>query len=92
MRVFLIAGEPSGDHLGGALMVGLRELVPDIEFDGIGGAQMKAQRLVSRFDMDELSIMGLAEVVPKYFHLKRRIAETAEAVIAAKPDVLITID
>jgi len=92
MRVFVIAGEPSGDRLGGALMAGLRQLVPDVTFAGIGGAQMQAQGLVSRFDMDELSIMGLVEVAPKYFHLKRRIAETAQAVLAAKPDVLITID
>lgn len=92
MRVFLVAGEPSGDRLGGALMEGLRQLVPDIEFDGIGGTQMQAQGLESRFPMDELSVMGIAEVLPKYFHLKRRIAETAQAVIETKPDVLITID
>lgn len=92
MRVFLIAGEPSGDRLGGALMEGLRSLVPDVRFDGVGGAQMQAQGLDSRFPMDELSVMGIAEVLPKYAHLKRRIAETARAVIEARPDVLITID
>ncbi|GGH19017.1 lipid-A-disaccharide synthase [Cribrihabitans marinus] len=92
MRVFLLAGEPSGDRLGGALMAGLRELVPDVEFDGIGGQMMQAQGLVSRFPMDELSVMGLVEVLPKYFHLKRRIAETAQAVLDTRPDVLITID
>lgn len=92
MRVFLIAGEPSGDRLGGALMTGLRHLVPEVQFTGIGGTQMQALGLVSRFDMNELSIMGVAEVAPKYFHLKRRIAQTAEQVLAEKPDVLITID
>jgi len=92
MRAFLVAGEPSGDRLGGALMAGLRQLRPEVTFDGIGGPQMQAQGLVSRFPMDELSVMGIAEVLPKYFHLKRRIAETARAVIEGKPDVLITID
>ncbi|MFT7595117.1 MAG: lipid-A-disaccharide synthase [Paracoccaceae bacterium] len=92
MRVFVIAGEPSGDRLGGALMAGLTELAPGVQFDGVGGAQMQAQGLVSRFDMDELSVMGIAEVAPKYFHFKRRIAEMGQAVLAAKPDVLITID
>lgn len=92
MRVFLLAGEPSGDRLGGALMRGLRELVPDVAFDGIGGPEMTAQGLISRFDMSELSVMGIAEVLPKYFHLRRRIAETAQAVIDTAPDVLITID
>ncbi|WP_170363498.1 lipid-A-disaccharide synthase [Ruegeria arenilitoris] len=92
MRVFLVAGEPSGDRLGGALMEGLKTLVPDIEFDGVGGPLMQAQGLVSRFPMSELSVMGLVEVLPKFFHLKRRIAETAQAVLDTQPDVLITID
>ncbi|WP_371171090.1 lipid-A-disaccharide synthase [Aliiroseovarius sp. 2305UL8-7] len=92
MKVFLIAGEPSGDKLGAALMAGLKELAGDVEFLGIGGVAMTAEGLSSQFPMSELSIMGIAEVAPKYFHLKRRIRETAEAVIAANPDVLITID
>ncbi|WP_170523813.1 lipid-A-disaccharide synthase [Ruegeria arenilitoris] len=92
MRVFLVAGEPSGDRLGGALMEGLKSLVPDIEFDGVGGPLMQAQGLVSRFPMSELSVMGLVEVLPKFFHLKRRIAETAQAILDTQPDVLITID
>lgn len=73
-------------------MAGLRALRPDVEFAGIGGPLMAAQGLQSRFDMSELSLMGIAEVLPKYFHLKRRIAQTARAVIEMKPDVLITID
>jgi lipid-A-disaccharide synthase len=92
MRVFVVAGEPSGDRLGGALMAGLRALVPDVVFDGIGGERMQAEGLVSRFAMDELSVMGLVEVLPRIFHLRRRIAETAQAVADFAPDVLITID
>ncbi|WP_171129401.1 MULTISPECIES: lipid-A-disaccharide synthase [unclassified Ruegeria] len=92
MRVFLVAGEPSGDRLGGALMAGLKTLVPDVEFHGVGGPLMQAEGLTSQFPMSELSVMGLVEVLPKFFHLKRRIAETAEAVLAVQPDVLITID
>jgi len=92
LRVFILAGEPSGDKLGGALMAGLKTLRPDVVFEGIGGAQMQAEGLVSRFDMSELSVMGLAEILPKYRHLKRRIAQTADAVVAMQPDVLITID
>lgn len=92
MRVFLVAGEPSGDRLGGALMEGLKTLVPDVEFDGVGGPLMQAQGLDTRFPMAELSVMGLVEVLPKFFHLKRRIAETAQAVLDTQPDVLITID
>nr|WP_254449065.1 lipid-A-disaccharide synthase [Thalassococcus sp. S3] len=92
MRAFLIAGEPSGDKLGGALMSGLKQLCPDMSFDGVGGSLMQAQGLVSRFPMEELSVMGIAEVLPRYFDLKRRIAEMAQAVLDTRPDVLITID
>ena len=92
MKVFVIAGEPSGDALGGAVMAGLRELAPGVAFDGVGGPLMQAQGLVSRFPMDELSVMGLAEVLPKYRALKRRIAECAQAVLETRPDVLLTID
>lgn len=92
MRVFIIAGEPSGDKLGAALMEGLVELAPEVQFDGIGGARMIEAGLISRFPMEEISIMGISEILSQYRHLKRRIAETAEQIIRSKPDVLITID
>jgi lipid-A-disaccharide synthase len=92
VNIFLVAGEPSGDRLGAALMAGLRQLAPTVTFAGVGGPLMAAEGLVSRFAMEELSVMGIAEVLPKYFPLKRRIAEVAAAVIAARPDALITID
>ncbi len=92
MKIFLIAGEPSGDRLGAALMAGLRALVPDVQFAGVGGPAMLAEGLVSRFPMSELAIFGIAEVAPKYFALKRRIAECAQAVLADPPAALITID
>ncbi len=92
MRVFLIAGEPSGDNLGAALMAGLKALVPEVTFDGVGGPRMEAEGLRSRFPMDELSVMGIAEVLPRYRHLMRRIKETAAAVVETRPDVFVTID
>lgn len=92
-RLFLIAGEPSGDLLGASLIAGLRELAgPGLAVEGIGGPAMEAQGLVSRFPMEELSVMGLAEVLPRAPKLLRRIRETAAAVAAARPDALIGID
>ncbi|MCX7559918.1 lipid-A-disaccharide synthase [Sulfitobacter sp. F26204] len=92
MKVFILAGEPSGDKLGGALMAGLKSLRPDVHFEGIGGSAMAAEGLNSRFDMSELSVMGLAEILPRYRALKLRINQTAAAVVDMQPDVLITID
>lgn len=92
MRLFVVAGEPSGDRLGAALMQGLRALAPGAEFDGVGGPLMQAEGLDSLFPMEELSVMGLAEVLPKYRALKRRIRQTAQAVLASDARALITID
>ena len=92
MKFFLIAGEPSGDNLGGPLMAGLKSLDPMAEFLGVGGPAMAAQGLASLFPMEELSVMGIVEVLPKYRQLKARIRQTAQAVADARPDALITID
>ncbi|WP_108482114.1 lipid-A-disaccharide synthase [Oceaniglobus ichthyenteri] len=93
MKVFLVAGEASGDRLGAALMAGLKSCAPKpVEWAGVGGPLMAEQGLHSLFAMQELSVMGIAEVLPKYRHLRRRMIETADAVLTAQPDVLITID
>ncbi len=92
MRAYLIAGEASGDRLGGALMAGLKTLAGQVEFLGVGGGAMQAEGLESLFPMHELSVMGIAEILPKYRPLMRRIDEVAADVLRQRPDVLITID
>ena len=91
MKVFLIAGEASGDKLGAALMAGLTSLATP-EFHGVGGPLMQAEGLSSLFPMEDLSVMGLAEILPRYPHLKRRLNQTVAAVLDTAPDLLITID
>lgn len=91
-RLFLLAGEASGDRLGAALIAGLRELAPGLEIGGIGGPAMAAEGLESLFPMEELSVMGLAEVLPRYPALRRRLREAVRAVAATAPDALLTID
>lgn len=92
MKLFVIAGEPSGDRLGAALMAGLKTVDPGISFQGIGGPLMQAEGLESQFPMEELSVMGIAEVLPKYLPLKRRIRQAAEAALASGAGALINID
>lgn len=92
VKLFVVAGEPSGDRLGGALMAGLRALAPGVAFAGVGGPAMQAEGLASLFPMRDLSVMGIAEVLPKYRALRRRLHQTAQAVIDDPPDALITID
>jgi lipid-A-disaccharide synthase len=91
VKLFLIAGEPSGDRLGAALMAGLKSLAP-VEFAGVGGPLMEGEGMASLFPMEELSVMGIAEVLPKYLPLKRRIRQAAEAALASGAEALVTID
>jgi len=91
-RLFLIAGEPSGDRLGASLMAGLKQLDPDLEFSGIGGPLMQAEGLCSLFEMSDLSVMGIAEVLPKLPKLLARVRQTVKAIATGAPDALITID
>jgi len=92
LRLYLLAGEASGDRLGAGLMQALRVEVPEVTFVGVGGRMMAAEGLVSLFDIADLNVMGIVEVVPRLPMLMRRIRETVGDVLRAAPDALITID
>lgn len=93
LKVFMIAAEESGDRLGAALIHALNaRLGGRVTFSGIGGHDMGQQGLVSLFPIDELSIIGFAAIAQRLPMILRRIREATDAVIAAKPDVLVIID
>ncbi|MCR6501957.1 lipid-A-disaccharide synthase [Shinella sp. CPCC 101442] len=93
LRIGVIAGEVSGDLLGGDLVAALREAYPGpIELVGVGGEALERQGLKSLFDFSELSIMGISQVLKRLPLLLRRIRQAADALIAARPDVLVIID
>lgn len=93
LLVYLIAGEPSGDLLGGRLMAALKDkLGAGVTFAGIGGETMTAQGLNSLFPMSELSVMGLVEVLPRIPRILKRVGETISDIETRRPDALITID
>ncbi|EAQ34080.1 glycosyl transferase, family 19 [Nitrobacter sp. Nb-311A] len=95
LKIFLIATEESGDRLGSSLMKALRRRLgggDSVRFEGVGGQSMAREGLVSLFPSDELSIMGFAAVVKRLPMIIRRIHETADAVIASAPDMLVIID
>lgn len=92
-KIFLIATEESGDRLGANLMKVLRQrLGGAVEFEGVGGRAMAIEGLTSRFPIEELSIIGIAAVVRQLPAILRRIRETAEAVLASQPDILVIVD
>jgi lipid-A-disaccharide synthase len=92
-KIFLVATEESGDRLGANLMKVLRQrLGGAVQFAGIGGRAMAREGLESLFAIEQLSIIGLAAVVKRLPTILRLIRETAAAVTAASPDILIIID
>jgi len=92
LKVFVIAGETSGDFLAARLLEALAARVGPLSLDGVGGPELARLGLVSRFAMDELSLVGLAEVVPHLPRLLRRLSQTTRAIRAARPDLVLTVD
>ena len=93
MKIFIIAGEDSGDKLGSAIMDSLIAATNgSLNFVGIGGNGMTSRGLRSLFPMSELSVMGLIEIASQYTKLKKRINETVFSILNEKPDILLTID
>ena len=91
--IFIVSGETSGDNLAGRLMAALNaETDGRVRFAGIGGPQSEAEGLTSLFPMRELSLIGLAEVLPHLPRLIKRLNQTAEAALALKPDAVVTVD
>lgn len=92
LRVFLVAGEESGDQLGGALMEELAAKAPGTRFAGVGGARMSVAGLKSLYPMEDLTAIGIAAVLGRLPTILRRLKETVDAVLADPPDVLVLVD
>src|SRR5437879_9884646 len=91
--LFIIAGEPSGDALGGALIAALKERTAGrLRIAGIGGEAMAAQGLQSLVPLSDLAVVGVAEVLPRAPLILRRMRETVAAIRADRPDAVVTID
>ena len=93
-RIGLVVGEVSGDALGAKLIPALRARFPhdDLEFIGTAGPSLEQQGMESLFPLSEIAVMGIVPVIKKLPSLLRRIGQTADALIASKPECLIIID
>ena len=91
-KIFITAGEASGDLLGSKIINAIKLNAEDIEFIGIGGEKMLNEGLNSIFPMKDLSVMGFFEVLPRIFLLSKRINQTVNKILEEKPDLILTID
>ncbi len=93
LSVWLIAGEESGDQLGASLMHGLTAATGgQVRYSGVGGERMAAAGLEILFPLADIAVNGLSDILRHLPGLVARINRAAEAVIAARPDVLVIID
>ena len=93
LSIFIIAGEESGDRLGAPLMAAIETVASaPVTFAGIGGDAMAERGLRSLFPIDQLAINGFSAIPARLPLILQRIREAADAVIAARPDVLVIID
>ena len=92
MKLFLLSGERSGDRHGAGLMEELRVRQPDVEFHGLGGAEMHALCSDIPDWVEEAGVVGLVEVLKKYGWFKKKFAETLQHLMELKPDAVVLID
>jgi lipid-A-disaccharide synthase len=91
IRLFVVAGEPSGDRLGADLVKNLR-VTRQVSLSGVGGSALIGEGLASLFPMENLSVMGFADVIKRLPLLLWRTEQIVRVILAAQPDVVVLID
>lgn len=92
-KIYIIAGEESGDQMGASLMSALkRQASYPLQFEGVGGSKMAKEGLKSLFPMTEISIMGLLEIIPHLPNVLTRLRQAIEDITKISPDLVLTID
>ncbi|KAK4480451.1 hypothetical protein RD792_013524 [Penstemon davidsonii] len=93
LRVFIVAGEVSGDIIASRFMNSLKNLSPfPIRFAGVGGSMMSKHGLNSLFPLEDISVMGIWELLPHLSKFRARLKETVESALVFRPHVVLTVD
>jgi lipid-A-disaccharide synthase len=92
LAIAIVAAEESGDALGAALARTLVKADSTVQLLGVGGSAMRAAGIASPFPIDELAIIGLTAIPRRLPTILRRIRETADAIVKARPQALVIID
>ena len=92
LKVYLIAGEPSGDLLGARVIRALKKLQPDVQIFGVGGESMQEEGLQSLFNIKDLAVMGFLEVLPHLPKILKHFKEIQVDIARVQPDIIMTID
>ena len=91
LRLFILAGEPSGDRIAADLVARLRKRVA-IDLQGVGGDELSGQGLSSLFPMSDLAVMGVTDVILNLPRLLWRLEQAARAILSAQPEIVVLVD
>lgn len=91
-KVFIIAGEPSGDLLGSFLIRAMKKENPDLQIKGVGGDLMEEEGIKSLIPLEDIAVMGLFEVIPHILKIKNYIKLIKNFILEWQPDIIVTID
>ncbi|MFK8040686.1 MAG: lipid-A-disaccharide synthase [Rickettsiaceae bacterium] len=92
IKIYIVAGEASGDFIGSRVMGHIKRQEQNCSFRGVGGPKMEKEDLKSLFPMDDINLMGFTEILPHIFKIKALINDTKKDIEQYQPDLLITID
>lgn len=93
LKIFVVAGEHSGDRLGGRMLHEINAMTRgSARYLGVGGETMREAGLISQFPLDEVAVMGPMSILPRLPRIVRRVYQTVDAALAADPDVVVIID
>jgi lipid-A-disaccharide synthase len=91
LKLFILAGEPSGDRIAADLVRRLRQRGP-VELSGVGGGELTGEGLASLYPMEDLSVMGISDVLRRLPLLLWRVEQTARAILKKRPDITVLVD
>ncbi|KAF6159180.1 hypothetical protein GIB67_032797 [Kingdonia uniflora] len=93
LRVFIVAGEVSGDSIASRLMASLKSLFPlPIRFSGVGGSLMAGEGLQSLFPMEDIAVMGIWELLPHINNIRVKLKIAIESALLFQPHIVVTVD
>ncbi len=92
IKLMIIAGEVSGDMHAAGIVSAIKEKIPDASFFGIGGKDMRAAGVKTFYDVDQMAVMGLTEVLRKYGFFRRVFNHMLAIALQEKPDAVILVD